>query len=59
MFDPAANGESPDTVTARHAQALTLCEHCPALVRCRDWLAGLPPRRRPYGVTAGTVGQPQ
>jgi hypothetical protein len=59
LFDPAANGENPDTVAARHAQALGLCGHCPALARCEEWLYNLPPRRRPPGVIAGTVRQPQ
>jgi len=29
LFDPAAKGEDPETVSQRHAQALGLCEHCP------------------------------
>jgi hypothetical protein len=37
LFDEAAPGEDPDTVTARHAQALGLCQHCLALTRCQDW----------------------
>lgn len=58
LFDPAALGEHPDTVDARHAQALGLCAHCPSLARCDEWLYSLPPRRRPLGVIAGTVRQP-
>jgi hypothetical protein len=59
LFDPAAPGEDPDTVAARHAQALSLCRYsCQSLARCESWLASLPPRRRPYGVTAGKVRQP-
>jgi len=57
LFDPTAKGENPDNTAARHAQALTLCEHCPALARCQDWLDNLPARRRPYGVIAGVVRQ--
>jgi Transcription factor WhiB len=55
LFDPAAPGEDPEIMTARHAQALGLCAHCPALARCQAWIASLPPRRRPYGVVAGIV----
>jgi hypothetical protein len=55
LFDPAALGEDPDTVAARHAQALGLCSQCPSLARCEEWLYSLPPRRRPRGVIAGTV----
>lgn len=58
LFDPAAKGEDPDTVAARHAQAVELCSYCPALDKCRDWLDSLPPQQRPYGVVAGVVRQP-
>jgi hypothetical protein len=59
LFDPPGISEDPDAVAARHEMALSLCEHCPALARCREWLDSLPPRRRPLGVIAGTVRQPQ
>ena len=59
LFDPAGISEDPNTVAARHGMALGLCEHCPSLARCEDWLYSLPPRRRPLGVVAGTVRQPQ
>ena len=59
LFDPPALGEPANVVEARHDLALGLCEYCPALSRCRDWLASLPPQRRPVGVIAGTVRQPQ
>jgi hypothetical protein len=59
LFDPAGLSEDPNTVAARHALALSLCEHCPALARCEAWLESLPPRRRPHGVIAGTVKEPQ
>jgi WhiB family redox-sensing transcriptional regulator len=55
LFDSAARGENPDTVAARHAQALGLCSRCPALPRCQDWYDALPPRRRPVGVVSGEV----
>ncbi len=55
LFDEAMPGEDPDTVAARHAQALGLCSHCPALDRCADWFDSLPKRKRPLGVCAGQV----
>jgi len=55
LFDSAAPGEHPDTVNARHTQALGLCSRCPALTRCDDWLSGLPVRKRPFGVIAGEL----
>lgn len=58
IFDPAALGENPDTVAARHAQALGLCSRCPSLTRCAEWLESLPPKRRPLGVTAGQIHTP-
>jgi WhiB family redox-sensing transcriptional regulator len=53
LFDPAAPGENPDNVTARHAQALGLCLHCPALAACQSGVADLPLKKRPPGVVAG------
>lgn len=58
LFDPPSGSEDPETTAQRHAQALGLCEHCPALTRCAEWVASLPPRRRPAGVVAGKVRQP-
>ena len=55
LFDEARLGESADIVAARHAQALALCQRCPSLDRCGDWLTSLPPRKRPPGVIAGTI----
>jgi Transcription factor WhiB len=55
LFDPAAPNEDPETVSQRHAQALGLCRHCPALKRCQDWFYGLPVSKRPAGVVAGVV----
>jgi len=57
LFDPPGLSEDPDTVAARHGLALGLCEHCPSLARCQEWLASLPPRKRPLGVVAGVVRQ--
>ena len=55
LFDPPAKGEDPAVVGARHAQALGLCEHCPALTRFGDWFDSLPKRKRPHGVVAGQI----
>jgi hypothetical protein len=55
LYDPAALGENPDTVAARHALAVELCSYCPALTRCESWFYSLPPRQRPCGVVAGVV----
>jgi hypothetical protein len=58
LFDPAAPGENPDDVDARHDLALGLCEYCPTLSRCQEWVENLPPQRRPLGVIAGKVREP-
>jgi hypothetical protein len=58
LFDEAAPNERQSTVEARHIQAMGLCQHCPALDRCREWYESLPRRKRPLGVVAGQVGQP-
>ena len=56
LFDAAASGEDPDTVSARHAQALRLClNSCPSLTRCESWFRDLKPSNRPTGVVAGQV----
>src|SRR5215470_7073820 len=40
--------------------AIELCECCPALDACRDWLDSLPPASRPVGVVvAGVLLHPQ
>jgi hypothetical protein len=59
LFDAAAPGEDTDTVAAIHAQALSLCQRCPSLARCKDWFDSLPPKKRPHGVVAGRVNNPQ
>ena len=55
LFDPAATGEDPDAVEQRHTKALGLCEHCPSLRPCRDWLQSLPRQKKPDGVIAGQI----
>ena len=59
LFDSAALGENHDTVNARHTQALGLCERCPSLSRCEAWYLGLPARKRPLGVVAGSINTPK
>jgi hypothetical protein len=59
LFDAAGSGEDPATVTARHNQALGLCEHCPARDRCETWFDGLKPSNRPPGVVAGRINNPR
>jgi WhiB family redox-sensing transcriptional regulator len=55
LFDPAVADEKSTTVAARHAQALGLCQHCPALDACQAWVHALPLKQRPLGVVAGAV----
>jgi len=56
LFDEPAEGERPAQVAQRHQMALRLCESCPALAPCEDWVMNrLSPRDRPYGVIAGRV----
>jgi WhiB family redox-sensing transcriptional regulator len=38
-----------------YASAIEVCCQCPALPPCRRWVTGLPPRKRPVGVTAGII----
>jgi hypothetical protein len=58
LFDSASPGEDPDTVAARHTQALGLCSRCPSLARCEEWFDALPERKRPLGVVAGRLNLP-
>jgi hypothetical protein len=53
LFDEGRPDEPDDVVAARHAQALGLCQRCPALDACAQHFASLPPRKRPGGVVAG------
>jgi len=55
LFDERGPDEPDEVAAQRHSQALGLCERCPALDRCRDWLEELPPRQRPPGVVAGQL----
>ena len=57
LFDPAEPTEPASTAQARHRQAVGLCQRCPSLIRCRDWIDTLPARDRPPGVVAATLGR--
>lgn len=59
LFDPARKGERAEVVAQRHAQAVQLCAGCPSLDRCRTWVDGLKPSRRPTGVVAGRIVEPR
>lgn len=43
---------------ADQAEAIEICQLCPELARCRQWVERLPPSRRPAGVIAGRINQP-
>jgi Transcription factor WhiB len=53
LFDAADPGEDPETVAARHSQALGLCSRCPAQKDCKTWFLSLKPSKRPPGICAG------
>ena len=61
--DAACRGTNVmDVPTARDREAVrraqAVCATCPALARCEEWLASLPPHRRPWGVVAGRFVRP-
>ena len=55
LFDPGHPGEPVTVTEARHCRAVALCQRCPALDACGNWMGSLPPRKRPPGVIAGTI----
>ena len=57
LYDLTAAGHTMPRATVVQAQhdALELCRHCPVLQACEEWLAGLPPYRRPRSVVAGRM----
>ena len=57
LFDEAGPGDDPDIAEARYAQALGLCQRCPALDACEAWFSALTPRKRPTGVIAGRINR--
>ncbi len=61
LFDPPAADEAAEATAARHAQAVGLCQRCPARDACEAWFVRLKPARRPLGVIAGRVnpGKPR
>ncbi len=38
--------------------AIQLCQECPVLNRCREWVDSLPKSKRPIGVCGGVVNTP-
>ena len=58
-----AAGRTTTELDNARREALWLCETCPALHPCREYLQGLPAAQRPRGVVAGQVvtssGQPK
>ena len=55
LFDEAAADEQEHVTAARHAQALRICQSCPALDACTGWVDSLPASKRPPGVIAGRI----
>lgn len=55
LFDPAGRHECDEVVAARHDQAIGLCQTCPVLDACRQWIERTPSRHRPAGVVAGQI----
>ena len=45
----------PVNMRRARAEALAVCQSCPALTDCRHWLEALPEDQRPRGVVAGTI----
>lgn len=46
---------TPDDDPELIERAELVCRHCPALAKCRDWLASTPRDQRPSGVVAGRL----
>lgn len=55
LFDPRHDDEPAEVADARHLQALALCQQCPAIAECEQWLDALPKKQRPFGVIAGQL----
>ena len=53
MHDEHRPGELD--ATERHAAAITVCNSCTELQKCREWVEGLRPSQRPTGVVAGKL----
>ena len=55
LFDPPEVGDNPAVTAQRHAQAIGLCQRCPSLDACGEWVDSLPASKKPAGVVAGQV----
>lgn len=53
--DRAAGRTTTEDLADARREALRLCETCPSLHPCREYLQGLPAAQRPRGVIAGQV----
>lgn len=53
-FDPANEDEPRNEVRARWDRALTVCDRCPVIDQCEEWITGSPKRYR-QGVVAGRI----
>ncbi|KWX67747.1 hypothetical protein [Mycobacterium sp. NAZ190054] len=51
-LDQGRDHRAPET---RHAEAIALCQQCPALTACTSWVESLPPQKLPTGVLAGRI----
>jgi hypothetical protein len=49
--------ETDDPAAVEHA--ISLCQQCPVLSRCRDYVESLPPSNRPFGTTAAVCRRPR
>lgn len=57
LFDEARPQDDETVVAARYAQALGLCQRCPARDPCEKWFLSLSPRKRPTGIVAGRINR--
>lgn len=57
LMDPPEPDEDPEHQALRLARAKALCDNCPALTVCQNWLNSLPLNKRPSGVVAGLIGE--
>ena len=55
LFDAPAEDMEPVIARRLESTALVICQTCPELEPCREWLDGLESHQQPYGVTAGMV----
>ena len=56
LYDRTISGSATAReVRQARREALRICEHCPCLQACADWVDSLEPWQRPRGVVAGQV----